>query len=128
MRRATIALAAAALLGGGCAGNGIPRDVAANLQRRVQSVRLAAEASKPVLARTGLQGLTTTVATLVDHGVLAEDRAVQIVAAADAVRDQLAVLPAASRSPSPPPSPSPSGEEDHGNGKDKGKGNGHGHD
>lgn len=130
MRRAA-PLALVVVLTVACGQSQLSSEAARDLQQRVAEIRAAAEASKPVLARTRLQGLTSEVAALVDQGLISDQRAIEIVEAADAVGSQLSLLSSAS---SPTQTPSPSVGEDHGgegNGKGKDKGNGdegHGND
>jgi hypothetical protein len=128
VRRAAAALALVAVLTGACGRGDLSPEAAQDLQRQVAAVRAAAEAGKPVLARTRLQGLTSTVDSLVDQGLLNDQRAIEIVRAADAVRAQLSLLPRASPSESPSPvveEGKDPGEDPGGKGKghDKGKGN-----
>ena len=117
MRRAVLIVAAAALLGGGCArGEIAPR---------------AAEAGAPRIALSRLETLTATVQQLLDQGKLDRDRALDILDAADDVRTQLALLPVGSgtsSSSTETPSPSPSEEDGHGNHGEGNNGNGNGGD
>lgn len=128
MRRSVAALALAAVLSGACGRSDLSPEAAQDLQQLVARIRAAAEAGRPVLAGTRLRTLTSSVASLVDEGLLSDQRAIEILEAADAVKAQLSLLPR----PSPSETPSPAVEEDHGgNGKGKGKGKGdegHGND
>jgi hypothetical protein len=122
VKRVGAALALVVVLIGACGRSDLSREAAQDLQRRVATVRAAAEAGKPVLARTRLRALTSTVGSLVDQGLLDDQRAIEIVQAADAVRAQLTLLTPYS----PSESPSPAVEEGKHSGEDDGdKGKGH---
>ena len=101
----------------------------------VEQVRTAVAAADRIGAREALRDLARTVSDLTDDGRLDQDRADEILAAAQDVADQLSLLPAPSPSPSPEPEPTssppaPSGHHGEGGGNDQGNGNGHayGHD
>jgi hypothetical protein len=129
VRRLGAALALAAVLTGACGQSDLSSEAAKDLQQRVAAIRAAAEAGKPVITSMRLRALTSTVASFLDQGLLSDQRAIEIVEAAEDVRTQLSLLPRASSTESPSPSVE---EEDHGgkgNGKGKGKGDeGHGND
>ena len=117
-----IALGIVAILASSCGGGELPPRLATSLQNRVSSIRDFAESGRPGWARGALQNLVELVTTEVDAGRIDEARGMEILAAAEAVADQLVLVPRSS--PSEIPSPSPS---EDGNGKpDKGKGEGYG--
>jgi hypothetical protein len=135
VRRPTIVIAAAALLGGACGQSSLSPDVAESLQQRVALIRRAAEAGRPLQVRTRLEALTSTVSALVEEGRLEDDRALEIAAAAEAVEAQIGLIPrTATRSPAPSPSVEENegeGDGESGKGEGNGKGNGgegHGND
>jgi hypothetical protein len=119
MRRATIALGLVAMLTSSCGGHDLPSELAATLQDQVALIRHDAEVGRPGYARNHLKGLVAMVTSQLDRGLIDEQRAAEILQAADAVATQLSLLPR----PSPSETPSPSAAE--ANGKDKGKGKGH---
>lgn len=122
MRRLAITLGIVAILASSCGGDGLPPRLATSLQKRVASIRDFAESGRPGWARGALQNLVELVTTEVEAGRIDEARGMEILAAAQAVADQLVLVPRSS--PSEIPSPSPSDE----NGGKKDKGNGHGDD
>jgi hypothetical protein len=129
MRRVVIALGVVAILASSCGGNELPARLATSLENRVTSIRGFAEAGRPGLARSALRNLMELVTAQVEAGRIDEARATEILAAAQAVADQLVLVPRSS--PSETPSPSPADEGDEGDGhdkpdKDKGHGNGNG--
>lgn len=134
MRRATIALGIIAILASSCGDGELPTQLAATLENRVAQIRTFAESGRPGLARTELRKLVELVVSRLDAGRLEDGRATAILDAAQAVEDQLALVPRPS--PTESPSPSPVGEVDGGGGegkpdknKDKGNGDeGHGND
>ena len=127
MRRPTIVIAAAALLGGACGQSSLSPDVAESLQQRVALIRRAAEAGRPLQVRTRLEALTSTVSALVEQGRLEDDRALEIAAAAEALEAQIGLIPRTTATRSPTASPSVDEGEGEGDGESgKGKGNGKG--
>ncbi|HET6791583.1 MAG TPA: hypothetical protein VFI35_08380 [Actinomycetota bacterium] len=134
MRRATIALGIIAILASSCGDGELPTQLAATLESRVAQIRTFAESGRPGLARTELRKLVELVVSRLDAGRIGDGRATAILDAAQAVEDQLALVPRPS--PSESPSPSPVAEVDEGGGegkpeknKDKGNGDeGHGND
>jgi hypothetical protein len=139
MRRAAIAVGIiAALLAGSCGGGELPARLATTLQDRVAAIRERAEAGQPGRAGAALRGLVELVTSRLESGQIDEGRALEILEAAEAVEEELALL-ARSPSPSVIPSSSPSEEDEGGgdgegnSGEGKGKGNnggdqGHGND
>lgn len=134
MRRATIALGIIAILASSCGDGELPTQLAATLQNRVAQIRTLAESGRPGLARTELRKLVELVVSRLDAGRLDDGRATAILDAAQAVEDQLALVPRPSPSESPSPSPVEAVDEGGGEGKpdknkDKGNGDeGHGND
>ena len=134
MRRATIALGIIAILASSCGDGELPTQVAATLENRVAHIRTFAESGRPGLARTELRTLVELVVSRLDAGRIGDGRATAILDAAQAVEDQLALLPRPSPSESPSPSPVEAVDEGGGEGKpdknkDKGNGDeGHGND
>ena len=136
MRRATIALGIIAILASSCGDGELPTQLAATLENRVAQIRTFAASGRPGLARTELRKLVELVVSRLDAGRLDDGRATAILAAAEAVDEQLTLLPrtAPTESPRPSVSPSPVEETDQGGGgskpdKDKGHGDeGHGND
>jgi hypothetical protein len=132
MRRIAIALGIVAIVASSCGTNELPARLATSLQNRVASIRGYAESGQPGLARSALRNLVELVTAQVEVGRIDEARATEILAAAQAVADQLVLVPRTS--PSEAQSPSPSVEIDeggHGDDKDKDKGHGdedHGND
>jgi hypothetical protein len=78
------------------------------------------------LARNALRNLVVLVTTQVEAGHIDEARATEILAAAQAVADQLVLVPRSTPSETPSPSPIEDSGGDHEGKKDKG--NGHGDD
>jgi len=134
VRRATIALGIIAILASSCGDGELPTQVAATLENRVAQIRTFAESGRPGLARTELRKLVELVVSRLDAGRIDDGRATAILDAAQAVEDQLALLPRPSPSESPSPSPAEAVDEGGGEGKpdknkDKGNGDeGHGND
>ncbi len=132
MRRVVIALGVVAILVSSCGGGELPARLATSLEDRVASIRGFAEAGRPGLARSALRNLVELVTAQVEAGRIDEGRATEILAAAQAVADQLVLVPRSSPSVTPSPSPADEGDEgDEGEGhgkpdKDKGHGNGNG--
>jgi hypothetical protein len=125
VRRATIALGVIAILATSCGEGELPAQLAATLQNRVAQIRTLAENGRPGLARMELRRLEVLVVARLDAGRIGEGRATAILAAAQAVEEQLALVPM----PSPSESPTPVDEGEEGGGQedpDKGKGNGKG--
>jgi hypothetical protein len=130
-RHLVILLVAGTLAVTSCSGSG---DLDAHTQRQlaagVEQVQAAVGRADRVGARAALRDLTQAVTSLTDAGRLDQDRANEILTAAQDVADQLSLLPAPpTPSPSPEPTttaPVPSGEQ----GDSDGQGNGHayGHD
>lgn len=134
MRRATIALGIIAILASSCGDGELPTQLAATLENRVAQIRTFAASGRPGLARTELRKLVELVVSRLDAGRIDDGRATAILDAAQAVDEELVLVPR----PSPPKSPSPSPVEqidegggeskpdknkDKGNGGDKGHGN-----
>ena len=132
MRRVVITLGVAAILVSSCGGDELPSRLATSLQNRVASIRGYAESGQPGRARSALRNLAELVTAQVEAGRIDEARATEILAAAQAVADQLVLVPRSSMSETPSPSPSVEVDEGgHGNDKDKDKGHGdedHGND
>jgi hypothetical protein len=126
VRRTTVALALLAVLTGSCGGNDLPTGVAATLQDQVALIRHDAEVGRPGFARNHLNELVAMVTSRLDRGLIDEQRATEILAAADAVAEQLSLLPG--RSPAESPSPPPVEETGKGKGKDKDHDKGNGND
>jgi hypothetical protein len=126
VRRVTVALTLLAVLTGSCGGNDLPTGVAAILQDQVALIRHDAEVGRPGYARNHLNELVAMVRSRLDRGLIDEQRATEILAAADAVTEQLSLLPGPS--PAESPSPPPVEETGKGKGKDKDHDNGNGND
>ena len=126
MKRMTIALGVVAVLTSSCGGDDFPPGVASTLQDQVAVIRHDVEIGRPGYARADLNELVAMVRSRLDRGLIGEQRATQILAAADGVAAQLSLLPR----PSAAASPSPSSVEEHdkGKGKDKDHDEGHGND
>jgi hypothetical protein len=124
MRRMTIALGVVAVLTSSCGGNDLPTGVASTLQDQVAVIRHDVEIGRPGYARADLNELVAMVRSRLDRGLIGEQRATEILAAADGLAAQLSLLPR----PSPEASPSPSPAEEHDKGKDKDHDKGHGND
>jgi hypothetical protein len=129
MRRATIVLGIIAILASSCGDGELPTQLAATLENRVAQIRTFAESGRPGLARTELRKLVELVASVLEAGRIEDGRATAILAAAEAVDEQLTLLPRTAPTESPSPSPTPAaepddGQEGHGNDKNKDKGNG----
>jgi hypothetical protein len=127
MRRVAIALGIVAILASSCGGDQLPARLATSLENRVASIRGYAESGRPGLARSALRNLVVLVTAQVEAGRIDEARATEILAAAQAVADQLVLVPRSSPSETPSPSPIDEGDEDKGNGKGHGD-EGHGND
>lgn len=134
MRRATIALGIIAILASSCGDGELPTQLAATLENRVAQIRTFAASGRPGLARTELRKLVELVVSRLDAGRLDDGRATAILDAAEAVDEQLGLVPRASPTESPSASSVDEGDAGGGEGKpdkDKGKGNGnegHGND
>jgi hypothetical protein len=126
MRRVTVTLGVVAVLTTACGGNDLPTGVATTLQDQVAVIRHDAENGRPGYARNDLNELVAMVRSRLDRGLIDEQRATEILAAADAVAAQLSLLPRPS--PAESPSPPPVEEHDKGKGKDKDHDEGHGND
>ena len=120
-----IVLGIVAILASSCGGGELPARLAATLQDRVAQIRSSAEDGRLGVARAQLRSLVELVASRLDAGRMDEGRATEILGAAEAVAEQLAL---ATRTVAPEsPSPTPSVEDDGGgNGDGKGKDKGHG--
>ena len=105
MRRVVIALGVVAILVSSCGGGELPARLATSLEDRVASIRGFAEAGRPGLARSALRNLVELVAAQVEAGRLDEGRATEILSAAQAVADQLVLVPRSSPSVTPRPIP-----------------------
>jgi hypothetical protein len=123
VKRVTVALGIIAILTGSCGTSRYPAPLAAKLQERVETIRSLAENGRPGLARAELVRLVELVASRLQAGRIDEGRATEILEAAEAVEEQLAVLPRTSPTVSPTPTPTDEGDEGQGNDKNKGKGN-----
>jgi len=134
VKRAVIALGIVAILVSSCGGGELPSGLATSLENRVASIRGYAESGRPGLARSALRNLVELVTAQTEAGRVDEGRAAGILAAAQAVAEQLTLLPRTAPTESPSPSPTPvdeggEGENGDGHGKDKGHGDeGHGND
>ena len=134
MKRATIALGIVAILVSSCGEGELPSGLATSLENRVASIRGYAESGRPGLARSALRNLVELVTAQTEAGRIDEDRAAGILAAAQAVAEQLTLLPRTAPTESPSPTPvdeGGEGENGDGHGKDKDKGHGdegHGND
>ena len=129
MKRATIALGIVAILASSCGGGELSTRLATSLESRVASIRGYAESGRPGLARSAVRNLVELVTVQVEAGRIDEGRAAEILAAAEAVAEQLALLPRTAPTETPIPSPSPvdeGGEGEHGDGHGKDKDKGHG--
>ena len=130
MRRATIVLAIVAIIASSCGGDQLPPRLAVTLQDRVAQIRTSVEDGHPGVAEAQLRSLMELVIARLDAGRIDEGRATSILDAAQAVAEQLSLVPVSA----PSESPSPVDEDDgggNGNGKDNGKGHGdegHGND
>ena len=92
MRRPAVALGIIAILASS-RGGGAPTQLAATLENRVAQIRILAESGRPGLARTELRKLVELVVSRLDAGRLDDGRATAILAAAEAVDEQLTLLP-----------------------------------
>jgi hypothetical protein len=122
----TIALGVVAALTSSCGGDDFPTGVASTLQDQVAVIRHDVEIGRPGYARAHLNELVAMVRSRLDRGLIGEQRATEILAAADGVAAQLSLMPRPSAAASP--SPSSIEEHDEGKGKDKDHDNGHGND
>jgi hypothetical protein len=131
-----MALGIIAILASSCGHGELPTQLAATLENRVEQIRTFAESGRPGLARTEVRKLVELVVSRLDAGRIDDGRARVILAAAEAVDEQLTLLPRTAPAESPSPSPTPSDEADEGQqgqgndkNKDKGRGDeGHGND
>jgi hypothetical protein len=119
----TIALGVVAVLAG-AGGNDLPTGVASTLQDQVAVIRHDVEIGRPGYARADLNELVAMVRSRLDRGLIGEQRATEILAAADGGAARQAPLPRTA----PEASPSPSPAEEHDKGKDKDHDKGHGND
>jgi hypothetical protein len=126
VRRAAIVLGIVAILASSCGGSDLPARLAATLQDRVAQIRSFAEDGRPGAARAQLRSLVELVISRLEAGRIDEGRATEILEAAEAVAEQLGLVP---RTVAPESlSPSPSEEDDgEGQGNDKGKDKSKGH-
>jgi hypothetical protein len=131
-----MALGIIAILASSCGDGELPTQLAATLENRVEQIRTFAESGRPGLARTEVRKLVELVVSRLDAGRIDDGQARVILAAAEAVDEQLTLLPRTAPTESPSPSPTPSDEADEGQqgqgndkNKDKGRGDeGHGND
>ena len=100
MRRATVALGVIAILASSCGDGELSTQLAASLENRVAQVRTFAESGRPGRARTELRKLVELVVSRLDAGRIDDGRATAILDAAQAVDDQLALVPRPSPSES----------------------------
>ena len=130
MRRAAIVLGIVGIVASSCGGSELPARLAATLQDRVAQIRSSAEDGRPGVARAQLRSLVELVVSRLEAGRIDEGRATAIIGAAEAVAEQLALVPRTAAPESTSPSPSVENEgEGNGKGKDKGNGDeGHGND
>jgi hypothetical protein len=130
VRRAAIALGVIAILASSCGDAELPTRLAATLEDRVAQIRTFAEIGRPGLARTELRKLVEFVVSRLDAGRIDDGRATAILAAAEAVDEQLSLLPRTAPTESPSPSSVDEGATDIGGEgkpeKDKGNGKGNG--
>jgi hypothetical protein len=138
VRRLLVAALAVACLVPACAsGDTLDPTVAQDLGKRVASIRTMAETGQRYKAKQALQSLIGSVQALEAEGTVGEDRAGQILQAANDVLADLALLPV----PTTTESSSPSAElsvpdasngsdehPDHGGENGNGHGNGNGKD
>ena len=103
MRRPAVALGIIAILASSCGGAELPTQLAATLENRVAQIRILAESGRPGLARTELRKLVELVVSRLDAGRLDDGRATAILAAAEAVDEQLTLLPRTAPTESPRP-------------------------
>ena len=101
MKRATIALGIVAILASSCGGGELSTRLATSLENRVASIRGYAESGRPGLARSAVRNLVELVTAQVEAGRIDEGRATEILAAAEAVAEQLALLPRTAPTESP---------------------------
>lgn len=136
MKRAAISLGIVAILASSCGGGELSTRLATSLENRVASIREYAESGQPGLARNALRNLVELVTAQTEAGRIDESRAAEILAAAQAVAEQLTLVPRTAPTESPSASPVDEGGDGepgdgHGNDKDKDKGHGdedHGND
>jgi hypothetical protein len=129
VRRTTIALGIVAILASSCGDGELRTQLATTLENRVAQIRTFAESGRPGLARTELRKLVDLVVSRLDSGRIDEGRATVIIAAAEAVDEQLTLLPRTASTESTSPSTTPADEPDEGqegHGNDKAKDEGHG--
>jgi len=141
-RRAVATVLLAVTLTGACGGQAdISARARRQLEARLDEVRTAVAAADPLEAQSALKALERAVSQLVSADQLSDERAREILAAAQGVAAQLSLLssPEPAFSPTAEPSETPSekpdesgashGDEGHGKGKGKGheEGNGEGH-
>jgi hypothetical protein len=139
VRRLLVTALVVVCLGPACAsGEDLDPTIAHDLGERVASIRTMAEAGQRYKAKQAVQSLIGSVQALEAEGIVGEDRAGQILQAANDVLDDLALLPSPTTTESSSPSAEPSvpeasnGSDEHpghgggkGNGEDKGKKEGH---
>ena len=92
-RRLLVALALGAVLLAGCGGTDMTRSAATDLQSRVAAVSAAVVDGDQTGAQTALNNLHLVVTNLVARGEISEDKAESILAAAEDVQNQLALMP-----------------------------------
>lgn len=116
-RRSLVAIAVGVMLLAGCGGPDMTGTASSDLQSRVAAVTAAVVGGDPVAAQTALNNLQLAVTNLVDRGDLSEDKASDILAAAEGVQSQLSLMPTTTTTQ---PCDKKCGEE-HGKGKGPGK-------
>ena len=84
-----------------CEARELPARLATSLANRVAAIREFAEAGRPGLARSALGNLVDRVTAQVEAGRIDEARASEILEAAEAVAEQLALLPRTAPAESP---------------------------
>ena len=105
MRRATIALGIIAILASSCGDGELPTQLGTTLENRVAQIRTFAEDGRPGLARAELRKLVELVVSRLDAGRIADGRATVILVAAEAVDEQMTLLPRTASTESSSPSP-----------------------
>ena len=124
---APVALVVGLTLLAACGGDSAPMSsgAATELHTRVTAVRTAADARDPGAAANALDELRTAVDRLHRADELTDARAADILAAAQAVEDQLVTITTTTTTTTAPPvtapAPAPPTSDDKGDGKGKGK-------
>ena len=123
-RRRWLAAVALPLLAAGCGQSADDSSVAQDLQASVAEIRAFAVAREPAYVEAMLDDLRADVDALLQRGAIDRGRAAAIVAAADEVGAQLALITPTTTTTAPPTTAAPPPHDEPAEGKGNGNGRG----